>query len=257
MYSNRTIINTTMNRFKQNSRFAALADEIDENPKKNQYKNQNTNLNENKEGNIFKRNFHNTTPSFKTDYESRNTMRQNERRIKEEQLKKKQELEKEENIKKALSKDSFPDLIPNVVEKQPIHSMNFLKKLKNIDVENKDIKKPAIVVDEDFENLKPGWALVKKDLVTGKIITKYKKSLVPEPREKTEREIGMDIVNALVELHEKRTEEYINTWGYDTWEKMYRFPNYDYDYFNKLDELYEEMENEGSDENSDYDNDMY
>ena len=40
-------------------------------------------------------------------------------------------------------------------------------------------------------------------------------------------------------------------WGYDTWEKMYRFPNYDYEYFDKLDELYEERENADTDYDSD------
>ena len=157
------------------------------------------------------------------------------------------EREKEEIKKQSLSPESFPDLFAKPSEKKPIPSMNYLDKLKN-EGKNNDIKKPKNDVDLEYENLKPGWALAKKDKVTGKIITKYKPSLYPAPRVKTQREIGLDIINALVELHEKRTEEYINMWGYDTWEKMYRFPNYDYDYFNKLDELYEEMENEDSDE---------
>lgn len=40
-------------------------------------------------------------------------------------------------------------------------------------------------------------------------------------------------------LHEKRTKEYIENWGYDEWARLYRFPNYDYEYFDKLDEKYE------------------
>jgi hypothetical protein len=119
--------------------------------------------------------------------------------------------------------------------------MNFSEKLKSVKKE-KEIKE----VDLDYENLKPGWALTKRDPLTGKLITMYKESLTPKPREKTQREIGIDIVNALVELHQKRTDEYIEMWGYETWEKMYRFPNYDYEYFDKLDELYEEMENESN-----------
>ena len=120
--------------------------------------------------------------------------------------------------------------------------MNFSEKLKT------SVKKVENVVDPDDELLKPGWALIKKDAVTGKLITKYKPSFTSKSREKTDREVGIDIINALVELHEKRTEEYINMWGYDTWENMYRFPNYDYEYFDKLDELYEEYENESSSE---------
>jgi len=161
-------------------------------------------------------------------------------------LEKEREKEREEKIKQALAMESFPELIINQNEKQEVSRMNYLNKLKNIEKESVKSKKTDI--DLEYENLKPGWAIAKKDAITGKIITKYKPSLKPPPREKTQQEIGLDIINALVELHEKRREEYINMWGYDTWEKMYRFPNYDYDYFNKLDELYEEMENEESDE---------
>ena len=42
-------------------------------------------------------------------------------------------------------------------------------------------------------------------------------------------------------------------WGYDTWEKMYRFQNYDYEYFDKLDEEYERMMEEEEKSSSDSD----
>jgi hypothetical protein len=48
------------------------------------------------------------------------------------------------------------------------------------------------------------------------------------------------VLNALVHLHEKRTNDYIEMWGYDEWEKEFLFPNYDYNYFDKLDKIYEE-----------------
>jgi hypothetical protein len=35
-------------------------------------------------------------------------------------------------------------------------------------------------------------------------------------------------------------------WGYDNWEKMFRFPNYDYDYFKRLDEEDEEDEEDAA-----------
>jgi hypothetical protein len=50
------------------------------------------------------------------------------------------------------------------------------------------------------------------------------------------------VLEALVNLHNKRTQEYIDMWGYETWEKLYRYQNYDYDYFDRLDEEYEEYE---------------
>jgi hypothetical protein len=65
----------------------------------------------------------------------------------------------------------------------------------------------------------------------------------------------------LTYLHKKRTQEYIDAWGYDEWEHMYRFPNYDYDYFDKLDEKYEreiQRQEESNDTNYDmgYDDDV-
>ena len=47
-------------------------------------------------------------------------------------------------------------------------------------------------------------------------------------------------MNALYILHEKRTNEYKELWGEDEWERMFIFPNYDYEYFDKLDEEYED-----------------
>ena len=34
-----------------------------------------------------------------------------------------------------------------------------------------------------------------------------------------------------------RKKKLIDLWGYEEWEKMYTYPNYDYYYFDKLDEL--------------------
>jgi len=255
------------NIFKPNSRFAALADEIQE-PKKDKRvqdkKNKETattNANSS-ENNIFKRApaSDNRYNSFSNDrYNSFSNFRPrsfdnknkelNEKREKEEKIRREKEAEEEKQ--RALAPENFPDiLVNNTTNNDKKICMNFSEKLKSAKKEKeiKEIKE----VDLDYENLKPGWALTKRDPLTKKLTTIYKESLTPKPREKTQQEIGIDIINALVELHNKRTEEYIEMWGYETWEKMYRFPNYDYEYFDKLDELYEEMENESSAE-SDYD----
>jgi hypothetical protein len=44
----------------------------------------------------------------------------------------------------------------------------------------------------------------------------------------------------LIELYDMRDEDYIDTWGYEDWERTFRFPNYDYEYFDRLDELADE-----------------
>jgi len=247
------------NKFKPNSRFAALAHEIKETKQNTKKQHQNT-KETTSEDNIFKR----AQPVYdraRRTFDNRNSKEQIERRLKEEQMRKDKEKEKENEEKlKNLNPENFPDLIINTTDKQYNleSSMNCSDKLKWVTFKNPNVLKHSEgEVDLEYESLKPGWALSKKDLKTGKIITKYKPSLTPKPREKSEREIGLDIINALAELYKKRTEEYINMWGYETWEKMYRFPNYDYEYFDKLDELYEEREDADADTDFNSDNDSY
>jgi hypothetical protein len=94
-----------------------------------------------------------------------------------------------------------------------------------------------VVVEHNIETLAPGWASLKKDPTSNKIIWRENKTFNTNPVEKSENEIATEAFNALVELYNRRDEEYIDTWGYEDWERMFRFPNYDYDYFDKLDEL--------------------
>ena len=49
-----------------------------------------------------------------------------------------------------------------------------------------------------------------------------------------------EVVNALNELHLKRTQEYIDDWGYNEYEKVFLDINHDSEYFDKLDAKYEE-----------------
>jgi len=72
-----------------------------------------------------------------------------------------------------------------------------------------------------------------------------------------------DILKKLVDLYNIWKTDYINKWGYDDYDRTFRFPNYDYEYFDKLDEIYEyeqfklmekEMEKEREAEIEYYDN---
>jgi hypothetical protein len=65
-------------------------------------------------------------------------------------------------------------------------------------------------------------------------------NLQPEEKLKYKNKVAYEVFEKLAKLHEKRSNEYIELWGYDEWEKMFRFSNYDYEYFNKLDEKYEQ-----------------
>ena len=77
---------------------------------------------------------------------------------------------------------------------------------------------------------------MKRDKDTNKIIKKYGKTTILQKTNSSYYEI----IEKLAFLHDKRTEDYINTWGQDEYEKMFRFPNYDYEYFERLEQAYEE-----------------
>jgi protoporphyrinogen oxidase len=95
-------------------------------------------------------------------------------------------------------------------------------------------------VDANIETLPPGWVSLKKDPASNKIIWRENKSKHADPVEKSENELATEALDALVELYDMRDEEYIDTWGYEDWERTFRFPNYDYEYFDRLDELADE-----------------
>jgi len=148
---------------------------------------------------------------------------------------------------KNLSIDNFPQLCKK--ERILEQNMNFLEKMKNSNISQES------ELDIDYKNLKPGWLLIKRDPLTNKIYQRYKKGN-DENEKYLEKNIDDDdfthnskIINTLIELHKKRMEDYIELWGYDDWENTFRFPNHDYEYFDKLDEsdedgVMEEIEDE-------------
>jgi hypothetical protein len=208
------------NIFKSNNRFSVLNEDFSENTVKNKKRNE--------------------IENSKYDKYSYNNSKKNE-------LKEKTKIIKEQN----LSIENFPMLLPkvNILESQKMNScMNYLEKMKtSVDSEKNDL----IVLDTEYENLKPGWLLIKRDSSTNKIIHKYKNGNYSNEKyleKDSSNELSNNlinnnhIINTLVDLYQKRTEQYIELWGYDEWEKMFRFPNHDYEYFDKLDELLEEEE---------------
>ena len=45
-------------------------------------------------------------------------------------------------------------------------------------------------------------------------------------KNRIEQKIVYDVFNALAELHQRRTDEYIEQYGYDEWERMFKFPDW-------------------------------
>lgn len=232
-----------MSHFKDNSRFDSLID--DSFGKKQDNKKQ-----DNKKTD-FSNSFKNDQPSrennsFYKSYKERSKeimerIEKNERIEKEEDEKKK---EKEKEI--ALAMESFPDLVifkTKVIEK----TTNFLEKLKT-----------SVKVDIPVKNiLKIGWTELTRDKVSNSTVMFSNIKINENEYIKTSQDLSYDVVDHLVYLYEKRKDEYISCWGEDEWEQMFTFENYDYHYFDKLDDIYEKKNPEYYDENEDFEDEYW
>jgi hypothetical protein len=139
--------------------------------------------------------------------------------------------------KKDLDINSFPELgsknnaaIMDIeISKKQTHS--FLEKLIIANDNEKEKDKKEMIKDGcvsiTFENRNVKYAFGKMTYLND-----YKK--IPTPH---------SIMSNLVRVNETRKAQYIENWGEEDYEKTFLSPNYDYDYFNDLDDIYEmEME---------------
>ena len=262
------------NIFKKNSRFGALAEEasITKESKKNKINEDRLKIEEN---NTFKNKDatqKNENNSFKKSFDDRPQMNYNngyqrnsltnresketiERRALDEK-KRKEENEKleEERVAKVLSIDNFPALGKRENNNtSETNSNSFLAKLKD-SIEN-DKKQNKIKLQENKTKPKPGWATISRDPVTGRSKIEYGELLFNKKPEKTENEMAYDVLCALCDLHERRTKEFIDLYGYDTWEKTFKSPNWEEEeaYLETLDEEYEAQM--ASDDDYEYEDD--
>lgn len=249
------------NIFKSNSRFSVLVDDIpqkknDSKKDKEQKRTYETNI-ENKDEvfNSFKSERPIRAESRFRSLNERDKERYRLEREEEIKLKKEFEEREKERINKELLKiENFPDLVAIPMKKNTENNTNIsyiekLKKEDNIIINN----------DKDLENLKPGWVLLKRDPLTGETIIKHhSETFIKEKEEKTEQEIMMDILNALADLYERRTQEYIENYGYDEWERMFKFPDWREReaYLEEMEEM-EEMENQTDENEYEYEDEEY
>jgi len=225
------------------------------------------------EGNSFKsesNSFKSESNSFKKSFDDRPQMNYNngyqrnsltnresketiERRALDEKLRKEEHDKIEaEKLAKALSIDNFPTLgkKENKNTKEPANN-SFLAKLKN-SIEN-DKKENEIKINQEKTKPKPGWAVISRDPLTGRSKIEYGEPVIPKKPEKTEKEMAYDVLCALCDLHERRTEEFIECYGYDTWEKTFKSPNWreEEEYLERMDEEFEALM--ASDDEYEYD----
>ena len=133
---------------------------------------------------------------------------------------------KEEKPKLELIDANFPSIGQTTIKPSINTDMDYINLLTNSNNNEQNI-----IILTPTEKIDPGWLLIRRDKSTGKTMIKENPITYPE---KNEYKLAL---NALASLYDERTNDYIAMWGYDEWDKMFRFQNYDYDYFNNLDEL--------------------
>ena len=252
------------NIFKTNSRFSSLIDNIPIPPKKSEkIKEEKKTEKEGAENfNSFKSEKKRDNFRQFDDKDRERYWQEREREIKEK--KELEEREKERKKQELLKIDNFPEL--SKIKKNDTFeqkNLNYIDKFKNEDNDKDKIEDsldPDLVKNKD--HFKPGWLLIKKDLMNGKIIMKNhpddKNNLFKKNTEKTDNEVANDIINDIVKLHEKRTQEYIELNGYDTWEKMFKFTNWQEEDYDSDEDEDEDEDDVDDDENFDtYENDEY
>jgi hypothetical protein len=204
------------NTFKQNSRFSALIDDNSA-PSRNEKPKTREDYSDRPQRNRY------TDKYSSRDQFDRNGQNQ-ESRIKANAA-----------LQLELTDENFPSIMPPTTNKVK-HDLNYTELFTSLS----NTQPTKVVVDANIETLAPGWVSLKKDPASNKIIWRENKSKNADPVEKSENELATEALDALVELYDMRDEEYIDTWGYEDWERTFRFPNYDYEYFDRLDELADE-----------------
>ena len=139
---------------------------------------------------------------------------------------------------------------------------DFFPPLNNKKVECIEIKKSVSYVDklnkitEEVNNneyvLRPGW--VKITMNNNKIITEKIVHVVSDDFTKSySDEINCHISGMISRWREYKI-NYIENYVEDDYEYNHKFPNYDYEYFDKLDEKYDNLNQEEYITDTEYDN---
>jgi len=166
------------------------------------------------------------------------------RMFKEEKIKK----QKEEDIVKALDISNFPELkttSSTTTSKSPKekNKNSFADMMKNNAQILEENDHAHDTNGEEDEIVKPGWVCIKQDNKTNEPVWVYGDGCEPIETQCFHKleEDPYYVFERLVKLYEKRKNEYIKAWGYEEYDKMFLFQNYDYEYFDNIDENYDDI----------------
>ena len=167
---------------------------------------------------------------------------------------------------KILSIDNFPEMQLSKKVEKPISFAEKLKQKENpLETNDKSLEKPFIsfseklkqvdvVVENKVNEIPYGWAVIKRDKITNKSTIEYNKEYendLKKAENLEKKQWPMKVLGALVDLYERERDTYINKWGYDAYEEKYLDPDYDDEYFDRLDEAYAASESEEEYESED------
>ena len=167
---------------------------------------------------------------------------------------------------KILSIDNFPEMQLSKKVENPISFAEKLKQKENpLETNDKSLEKPFIsfseklkqvdiVIETKVNEIPYGWAVIKRDPITKKQITEYNKEYendLKRAEDLEKKQWPVKVLGALVDLYERERDTYINKWGYDAYEEKYLDPDYDDEYFDRLDEAYAASESDEEYESED------
>lgn len=136
---------------------------------------------------------------------------------------------KEKELTIENNENNFPSLVDG----------NTIKNINQMEVSYGSILKneEKVKKQENGSKLKKGWVQLG-------VKSEYEDECISQTKEDDLNEY-LYFVDCMVNLYEHQRLEKIEILGEDNYERIYKFPNYDYEYFDKLDEKYEaELENE-------------
>jgi hypothetical protein len=161
------------------------------------------------------------------------------------------QINEERNIKKQTanfikSLDSLTDFPELQIKKTELNNLNNnqnktnyldIIKINNI-TKNEETN---IDHDNDDKNISSGCVCIKYDKKTKQLVWLYGENTYNANKDINsdhEEDNSFDTIQRVVDVYNNRKIDYINKWGKDEYDKMFLFQNYDYNYFDKLDEKY-------------------